>query len=437
MNSEKPTNIHRHLKGRTGYISSESSINIKALQKTYIVKSRIELSRRLLMLSLLALVVIAGPAASVHGQTAAHLTMTVTGQSLTAGFNNTVTISLLNNYYSTIYDTDIVVSLPSGLTLVGDDHWHYNSIALGQTVTISFQVYAPTSAIGSTYQGTVTASYKQLGDISSTQESHALSFSVYGWINLLIYGVQLTPSTTSPGGNATISGNLLNRGNLAAYNTNVTVESEALAAGSSSSVFIGEVDPNISRPFSLLIVFKPNLAQGNYSITVRVSAIDNSRPSVPIIGSAREQIQIKKTTEQPTPPTQQPTDALSLTLQMVRSIPVPLPIIITGLLVGSAMKNRDRKISKKKLGFASVLAGVLNSGESYLLTLLTPQQTFPTRIAGVAAAAPQQSFDLVTILSSILVGALIPLAILGIGLLYSRGGRGGEEVELQDSTFEK
>jgi hypothetical protein len=282
------------------------------------MSTKIQLSRRLLMLSLLALVVIAGPAASVHGQTAAHLTMTVTGQSLTAGFNNTVTISLLNNYYSKIYDTDIVITLPTPLNLIGDNHWHYDSIALGQTVTISFQVYVPTSAIGSSYQGSVTATYKQLGDISSTQESHALSFSVYGWINMIIYGVQMTPTSVAPGGNTTISGNLLNNGNLAAYNTNVTVESEALAPGSSSSTFIGEVDPNIPRPFSLLIAFKSNLPDGTYPITVRVSAIDSSRPGVPIVSERGTEIQIKKPTEQVVTPREQPSGLIGIILEILR-----------------------------------------------------------------------------------------------------------------------
>lgn len=296
------------------------------------MSTKIRLSRRWLMLSLLAIIVLAEPATIVRGQTAAHLTMTVTGQSLTAGFNNTVTISLLNNYYSTIYDTDIVVSLPSGLTLVGDNHWHYNSIALGQTVTISFQVYAPTSAIGSTYQGTVTATYKQLGDISSTQESHALSFSVYGWINLVIYGVQLTPASTTPGGNATISGNLLNSGNLAAYNANVTVQSEALAPSSSSSTFIGEIDPNIPRPFSLLIVFKSNLTQGNYSITVRLSAIDNSRPGVPIIRQQATQIQIRKPTQQPGTQRQEPSGVIEMIYQILRYLYDMFVGSLTGIL---------------------------------------------------------------------------------------------------------
>ena len=287
------------------------------------MNTRIPSFRRLVMFSLLALVMVTGPSANVHGQTSSsqpHFTMTVTGQSLTAGFNNTVTISLTNSYYGTIYDTDIVVSLPSALTLVGDNHWHYYSIALGQNVTISFRVYAPTSAIGTTNQGSITATYRQLGDISYTSESHALSLSVYGYINLVVYAVQLTPSTTTPGGNTTISGNVLNTGNLAGYNANVTVKSDILVPSSSSSAFIGEVDPNIPRPFSLVAFFKPNLSVGNYSITVVVSAIDQSRPSHPIIGQQATQIQIRKPTQQPTFERQPSTGLIDLIYQILRNL---------------------------------------------------------------------------------------------------------------------
>jgi hypothetical protein len=315
------------------------------------VNTRIDSSGRLLILSLLALGMIAGSAVSVHGQTTAHLTMTVTGQSLTAGFNNTVTISLLNNYYSPIYDTDIVLSMPSALTLVGDNHWHYDSIALGQTVTINFRVYAPTSAIGSTYQGSVTATYRQLGDISSTQETHALSFSVYGWINLTIYGVQLTPTSVSPGGNATISGNLLNSGNLAAYNANVTVQSEALSPSSSSSTFIGEIDPNIPRPFSLLLIFKSNLADGNYSITVRLSAIDNSRPGVPIISQKNAEIQIKKPTQQPITTRQQPTGVIEIIYQILRYLYDMFVGSLTGIMTPLRWSTASRLYLKAATGF--------------------------------------------------------------------------------------
>jgi hypothetical protein len=232
----------------------------------------------------------------VEGQSAAHLSVSISGQSLTAGFNNTVTISIVNNYsgYIAIYDVDIAISVPSTLAAYGDNHWHYNSIAYGQTVTVNLEVYAPTSTIGTSSLGTVTATYKQLGDVSYTQEVHDIGFAVTGWISLVIYGIQLTPTVTVEGGNTTISGNLLNAGNLAAYNANVTVESDILAPGYPTSVFIGEIDPNIPRPFSLLVLFKQNVQDGNYTLTVRVAATDNNRPGIPLSGQANSQIQISR-----------------------------------------------------------------------------------------------------------------------------------------------
>jgi hypothetical protein len=220
---------------------------------------------------------------------------------LVAGLNNTLTITVTNNYigYIAIYDVDIAVSLPAPLVLVGDNHNHYDSIQLGQSVTVSFPVYAPSSAAGNSYQGTITATYKQLGDVSYTQESHALGVSVTGYINLVIYGVQLTPSQITPGGNTTISGNVLNNGNLAAYNANVTVTSDQLAPDQSPSVFLGEVDPNIPRPFSVLVVFKPNVQPGNYSVTLVVSATDNNRPSIPIVAQTPAVLQVTPQTQIP------------------------------------------------------------------------------------------------------------------------------------------
>lgn len=231
---------------------------------------------------------------AAHAQTAAHLTVSVTGQALVAGLNNTMTVTVSNNYsgYIAIYDVDISVSLPAPLVLVSDNHWHYDSIQYGQSVTVTFPVYAPSSAAGNSYQGTVTGTYKQLGDVSYTQESHSLGVSVTGYISLVVYGIQFTPSTISSGGNTTISGNVLNNGNLASYNANVTVESDVIIPGSQNSVFLGEVDPNIPRPFSVLIVFKPNLAPGNYTVTVRVSVTDNNRPGIPIVSGAAGHVQV-------------------------------------------------------------------------------------------------------------------------------------------------
>ena len=253
--------------------------------------------RRILSVMTLLLLPLFTQLPYAHAQQAAHLTVSLSGQSLVAGLNNTMTVTVTNNYtgYIAIYDVDIQVSLPAPLVLVGTGgHWHYDAIYYGQTLTLTFPVYAPSSAAGSSYQGTVTATYKQLGDVSYTQETHLLAVSVTGYINLVVYGILLSPSEISQGGNTTVSGNILNNGNLASYEANVTVESNNIIPGPQNSVFVGEVDPNIPRPFSVLVVFKPNVTPGNYTISVSVSASDENRPTSAIIGTATAQVQVIK-----------------------------------------------------------------------------------------------------------------------------------------------
>jgi hypothetical protein len=262
------------------------------------------------------------PIGIVQGANPTHFAVTVIGQTLTAGFNNNITIAVaysMSAYSSaSVYDVDLAVSIPSPLQLLGDDHWRYDSIAPRQSVTVSFEIYAPTAAIGSSYQGSVTLTYRELGDISYTEESHSISFSVQGWVNLVLYGIQVTPSATSPGGNVTVSGNLLNRGNIAAYNANVTVESEALAPGTQASVFLGEVDQNIPRPFSLLVSFRKNLADGTYPIVVKISAVDTKRPASPYSAQQASQIQIKKPTVQPPSEPRQASGVIGTIFEILR-----------------------------------------------------------------------------------------------------------------------
>jgi hypothetical protein len=286
----------------------------------------VRLRRYLFATALLAIFFISFPIDNVNGQAAAHLTVTITGQSLTAGFNNTVVVTVLNNYYSAsypntgIYDVDVAITVPSGLSMFGDNHWHYDSIELGQSITIRVKIYAPNAAIGSSYQGSISATYRQLGNTAYTQETHSFSLSVYGWINLILYGVLVTPTVTSPGGNATVSGNLLNGGNLAAYNANVTVLSDALAPGSVSSVYIGEIDPNIPRPFSIFVPLKPGLPEGNYTVIVKVTAIDSSRPGSPFVNQQTSQIRIRKPTAGQQNPRQREGGIIGVLLEILRNL---------------------------------------------------------------------------------------------------------------------
>jgi len=278
--------------------------------------------------SLALLVLLTVPVGVVQGQTSAQLTVTLTGQTLTAGFNNNVTLTVTNTYTSysiypsgAIYDVDVAVSVPAPLQLVGDNHWHYDSIALKQSVSISFQVYAPVSAVGTPVVGSVTVTYRAPGNISYTQETHSIGFAIQGWVTLVLYGMQVTPPSTTSGGNATVSGNVLNSGNLAVYDVNVTVKSEALATGAAAqptSVFLGEVDPNIPRPFSLLVTYKKNLTEGPHSLIVTVYGIDTNRPAYPYSVQQVAEIQITKPVVQPRTQPRQAGGVIGMIFEILR-----------------------------------------------------------------------------------------------------------------------
>ena len=105
-----------------------------------------------------------------------------------------------------------------------------------------------------------------------------------------------------------------------------------------------------------------------------------------------------------------------------------IPLVITGLAVGSMLKSESHRISKRKLAGAAVLSGLLNGGQAYLIYLLTPTPT-TTFFQTTAATALRRTSEVDFAISSFLAGVLIVLVIVGIAMLYARSRGGGEEEE--------
>ena len=123
-------------------------------------------------------------------------------------------------------------------------------------------------------------------------------------------------------------------------------------------------------------------------------------------------------------------------------IPIIVPLIVVGLVVGSTIKSKSPRISKKKLASASVAAGLLNSVHAYLLYLFAPVQ-IPTRVTGIPttgttalegfASTSEASF----VVASFLAAFLIVLLVLGVAMAYARVGRGEELRETAELTSEE
>ena len=111
-------------------------------------------------------------------------------------------------------------------------------------------------------------------------------------------------------------------------------------------------------------------------------------------------------------------------------IPIIIPVIVAGLAVGSVIKSKSPRISKKKLASASLAAGFLNAVHAYLLYL------FAGRLSSQNLyILPASEFAFV--IASLLAGFLIVFAILGIAIIYARIRRGGELEEIPELTSEE
>ena len=99
------------------------------------------------------------------------------------------------------------------------------------------------------------------------------------------------------------------------------------------------------------------------------------------------------------------------------SPPIVLPIIITGLTLGSILSSQAKTISKKKFAGISLVSGLLNSAYAYVLYELTPPPTF-TR--GGTQIRFQTGSETGFIISSFITGLIIVVAVCGIALAYAR-----------------
>jgi len=124
-------------------------------------------------------------------------------------------------------------------------------------------------------------------------------------------------------------------------------------------------------------------------------------------------------------------------------VSIIIPVIIAGLAVGSAIRSKSPRISKKRLASASLVAGILNGAYAYLQDLFFPSQTFPrgtntafTAFTRATSSLPSTSSE-VFVINSLLSGFLIVLAVLGIAMLYARVRKGEELEEMPELPIEE
>ena len=219
---------------------------------------------------------------NVEGQTT-KLKVTAIPTILQAGFNTTVAINILNDF-EPIYDVDVSISFPQSQTsatsptAIGTSSWKFSKIKFGENVTVKPLIFVPVDAAGNGYTANIQISYKRLGYISPSSEVHAIGFYAQGWISMVAYdfAVEVEPITLrNAGATLTITASLLNKGNVPAMFTNVTlIPSPILTLKPESQSYLGEVDPNSPAPFTLEATVNPDTEEGNYTVKIKVQYED-------------------------------------------------------------------------------------------------------------------------------------------------------------------
>ena len=106
-------------------------------------------------------------------------------------------------------------------------------------------------------------------------------------------------------------------------------------------------------------------------------------------------------------------------------LPMIVPIVVIGILIGSLLKSEKPKISFKKVGLWALVSGVLNAALAYADFLLTPAP----QTTGFRATFVSQVSEVAFSVASFIAGFLIVVVVFAIAAAYLRFRGGGAETE--------
>jgi len=185
-------------------------------------------------------------------------------QNVGTGVANSLTISISLGSSALSSTT---VSAP--LVIEGSDTiWYAQNLQAGSSITLNPQIFASTNAMDNAYQLQVSLNYRDAVGTDHT-EVHNLGFSVQGSIIIVMQSAFISPAPVGAGGNITVSGNLLNEGNVAAMYMNATAEIRSpFETLDGSSIYLGELDPNTPLPFSISMRIQRGTENGTYPLNI-------------------------------------------------------------------------------------------------------------------------------------------------------------------------
>ncbi|MHA1974945.1 MAG: COG1361 S-layer family protein [Candidatus Hodarchaeales archaeon] len=190
---------------------------------------------------------------------------TINSQYLEAGSINTLKFSIQNNVWNNSVSCSFAV--PQPLVIQGNASKTFENITEGSRLNFSIDIYVPNSAIGQTTMGQLTISYSDKYSSSHT-ETYSIGLIAQGRLKVTLYDVAISSTTVTRGGTLSVSGTLLNTGNIPALFANVSVTSEDVA--SNSFTYLGEIEVDSPLPFTLLTTINSSAPVGTNTLTLKI-----------------------------------------------------------------------------------------------------------------------------------------------------------------------
>lgn len=191
-----------------------------------------------------------------------------------AVFGNTSTISfgVTNNGEATVFSPSVTIKFPPSppsLVVVGNSFVNgSSSIDPGSSEIFSFNVTTTAKTAAGAHPGDLSVTYNdQFGDVDSN--TFSIGVTVIGGIDLVLQSNKIVQTL----GNLTVDGTLVNYGSSPAYFTTISgTLSSTSVSGSSTSAFVGTIQPKASAYFTITIPYSPEVsAPQGVSVVLKVT----------------------------------------------------------------------------------------------------------------------------------------------------------------------
>ena len=190
-------------------------------------------------------------------------------------------ISIHNNGNEKIININIDLIFPlnqQGFSPIflnsGDSDWKINELNQRESAIIDPQIFATLDSKDESYPMQISISYTDSRGYPH-KETHQISFSVRGTINIITQEASLSPEVIAIGRNSTVSGNLLNKGDTDGMFSEIRIlPSEFVSISEESYQYIGELDPNTPIPFSIKFGVTEAASEGILPITIEIKFED-------------------------------------------------------------------------------------------------------------------------------------------------------------------